>query len=347
MGEKIFCRLWLALCFVLLLWIVRAPHGTWIESENRPYADFRLASPDIYFTDRLPFREALLRLNRDIALILGKNEFAGAFIGEDGYLFSEEETSTETLVKNLDALKVFSATLEISVHTAVVGAKQDVLFGNLPHCYADDREKLWQTLSDLETVDLLPTLRKRGGEGKYIYYRGDHHLTSLGSYYVYHTLAKPLGITPCKDFSVSVVKSDFSGSDARKMRTETGDKIALFRFRGDGDLIVENVDSGEKRGLYDHEALHSHDPYAVFPIADCGRVRITRGDRPKLLVLCDSYGDALAPFLARHFDLDIIDPRYYGGSVKDLVKENDYTAVLVYFGMDTLAGREVLYKINF
>ena len=66
-----------------------------------------------------------------------------------------------------------------------------------------------------------------------------------------------------------------------------------------------------------------------------------------MLLLCDSYGDALAPFLARHFNLDIIDPRYYGGSVHELVKENKYTAVLVYFGMDTLAGREVLYKIQF
>lgn len=347
MGEKIFCRLWLALTFILLFWIVRAPHGTWIESENRPYAEFTFASPDTYFTDRLPMRERLLRLNRDIVLALGKNEFAGAFLGEDGYLFSEEETSTETLAKNLDALQNFSDTLAIPVHTAVVGAKQDVLFGSLPRLYADDRAKLWQMLASIKMIDLLPTLRTHGGEGKYIYYRGDHHLTSLGCYYVYHTLAQPLGITSHKDFSVSVVNSDFSGSDARKMLTNTGDRIALFRFKGDGDLRVENMDSGKERGLYDYEALHAQDPYAVFPIADCGRVRITYGDRPKLLVLCDSYGDALAPFLARHFDLDMIDPRYYGGSVMDLAKENNYTAVLVYFGMDTLAGREVLYKLNF
>lgn len=354
MREKMFCRLSLAVFLLLLLFIVRAPHGELLESENRAYTAFSLAAPDGYFTDRLPMREHLLRLSRNISLALGKNEFADAFFGRDGYIFSDESTSTETLTKNLDALQIFADALDIPVYTAVVGAKTDVLFGSLPRLYADERESLWQTLreSGLQTVDLLPALRRRGGEGKYIYYRGDHHLTTLGSYYAYREIAEVLGISPygAKDFSVGVVKSDFSGSDARKMLCATHDKIALFRYHGDGEFLVENCDSGESmRGLYNDEKLHSSDPYGVFPIADCGYARITlQGEeRARLLILCDSYGDALAPFLARHYDLDIIDPRYYGGSVRALAAENDYAAVLVYFGMDTIAGKEILYKLRF
>lgn len=354
MREKIFCRLWLAVLLLLLFFIVRTPHGERLESENRPYTAFSLASPDGYFTDRLPMRESLLRLSRDISLVLGKNEFAGAFLGKNGYIFSNESTSAEILAKNLDAVSAFADTLDIPVYTAVVGAKNDVLYTCLPRLYADEREELWRCLqeSDLQTVDLLPTLRRRGGEGKYIYYRGDHHLTTLGSYYVYREIADALGVTPytAKDFSVGVVKADFSGSDARKILCKTHDRIALFRYRGDGEYLVENLDSGESmRGLYNADKLHSSDPYGVFPIADCGRVRISLPGvgRQKLLLLCDSYGDALAPFLARHHDLDIVDPRYFGGSVKALAEENGYAAVLVYFGMDTLAGREVLYKLRF
>ena len=354
MREKMFCRLSLAVCLLLLLFIVRAPHGELLESENRAYTAFSLATPDGYFTDRLPMREHLLRLSRNLALALGKNEFAGAFLGRNGYLFANESTSTETLTKNLDAVQIFADALDIPVYTAVVGAKTDVLFGSLPRLYADERESLWQTLleSDLQTVDLLPTLCRRGGEGKYIYYRGDHHLTTLGSYYVYREIAEALGISPydAKDFSVGVVKADFSGSDARKMLCATNDKIALFRYAQDGAFLVENRDSGESmRGLYNADKLYSSDPYGVFPIADCGYARITlpNAARQKLLLLCDSYGDALAPFLARHYDLDIIDPRYYGGSVKALAAENGYAAVLVYFGMDTIAGKEILYKLRF
>lgn len=354
MREKTFCRLSLAILLLLLFFIVRAPRGARLESENRAYTAFSLASPDGYFTDRLPMREHLLRFYRNIALALGKNEFAGAFLGKKGYIFSAEETSAEILTKNLDAVSAFADAVDTPVYTAIVGAKTDVLFTCLPRLYADDRESLWQVLekSDLQTLDLMPTLRRRGGEGKYIYYRGDHHLTSLGSYYVYREIAEVLGAAPyvAKDFSVGVVKADFSGSEARKMLCETQDRIALFCCAGDGEYLVENLDSGAcMHGLYNEEKLHSADPYGVFPIADCGHARITLpgAKRQKLLLLCDSYGDALAPFLARHYDLDIVDPRYFGGSVQALAKENSYAAVLVYFGMDTVAGREVLYKIRF
>ena len=354
MGEKIFCSLWLAGLLLLLFFIACAPHGEALESENRAYTAFSLASPDGYFTDRLPMRESLLRLNRDITLALGKNEFAGAFLGQGGYIFSKESTSAETLVKNLNALQDFADTLDIPVHTAVVGAKTDVLYTCLPPLYEDARQELWEVLreSGLQAIDLLPTLWRHGGEGKHIYYRGDHHLTTLGSYYCYREIAEVLEVTPytAQDFSVGVVRSDFSGSDARKMLCETNDRIALFRYANDGEYVVENLDSGEqRRGLYDYDKLYSADPYGVFPIADCGyaRITLTSENRQKLLLLCDSYGDSLVPFLARHFDLDSVDPRYYGGSVKALTEENGYAAVLVYFGMDTLAGREVLYKIRF
>ncbi len=165
-------------------------------------------------------------------------------------------------------------------------------------------------------------------------------------------LAEALGVTPygAKDFSVGVVKNDFSGSEARKMLHPTMDKIALFRYRGDGEYLVENLDSGDCiRGLYCEEKLHSADPYGVFPIADCGRARITLAGakRQKLLLFCDSYGDALAPFLARHYDLDLVDVRYFGGSVRELAAREDYAAVLVYFGMDTVATKEVLYTLQF
>lgn len=354
MREKVFCRLSLAISLVLLFWIICAPHGEWLESENRSTSDFSLASPDLYFTDRLPWRVSLLRFGRDISALLGRDTFGDAFWGKSGYIFSEEQASIETLTNNLDALSAFANGLDIPIYTAVIGAKTDVLFDNLPPLYVNDREELWQTFreSGLKTVDLLPTLRQHAGEGKYLYYRGDHHLTTLGSYYCYRALAAKLGITPyaAKNFSVGVVKSDFSGSDARKMLCETEDKIALFRFRGDGAFTLTNMDNGESRsGLYNEDMLYSNDPYGVFPIADCGRARITlEGEnRETLLLLCDSYGDALSPFLARHFDLDIIDPRYYSGSVRELIQKQNYTAVLAYFGMDTLAVKEILYTLKF
>ena len=354
MRERIFCRLCLSMLWLGLLYVLFAPHGAYLTIENRPLAAFSPRGAEAFFADRLPMRDRLLRLNRDLSFLLGDHSFAGAFYGKNGYIFSNEETDAAVLQKNLVAAEIFSSQVHAPVYIALVGAKQDVLYAALPPLYADGRDVLWDIFSksDLQRVDLLPTLWKNGGEGKYLYYRGDHHLTSLGSYYCYRAISPALGITPyaAKDFSIAVVKADFSGSDARKLLCETGDTIALFRYAEDGAFLTENLDSGASmRGLYCEEKLHSTDPYGIFPIPDCGYARITlpNATRPRLLLICDSYGDALAPFLARHFDLDCIDPRYYGGSVQALVQKNGYTAVLVYFGMDTLAGKEILYRLRF
>lgn len=351
MGEKIFCRLTGLLALFTALWCFLSP-TVFLTTENRTAAAFSLAGPDAFFTDRLPFRRSLLRLCRDARLFLGLNESSGAFLGKRGYVFSETETDAAVLAKNLDAAKAFIARAGIPAVTAIVGAKQETLVADLPDFYEPGRDELWQTLakSGLQTADLLPVLRCYGGMGKYIYYRGDHHLTSLGSYYVYRALGESLGYTPygAEDFSPTVICTDFSGSDARRMLLATNDRIALFRYRGDGGYTVVNEDTGDTVPLYDLEKTVTPDPYAVFPIAQAGRVTITRtGEkRPKLLVLCDSYGDALAPLLARHFDLDLVDPRYYHGSADALLRENDYAAILLYFGMDTLAANEILYRLN-
>ncbi len=344
--EKIFVKLSIVLSLALLLWITLFCNVTYMENENRNASPFSLASPDGYFTDRLPFRETLMKLNRNISLLLGKNEFAGAFFGKDDYIFSNEDVSIETLKKNIAAAEEFGGVL------CIVPSKTDALVSALPRFYESGRGTLWQTAAESKNYlsDAFATLRLESANGKYIYYRGDHHLTSLGSYYLYKSLASTFGFSAygAKDFSPSVVKSDFSGSDARKMLVKTNDKIALFRYKGDGEFLTENLDTGESfKGFYNHDALNSNDPYGVFPIANAGRVRISlQGEaRPKLLLICDSYGDSLAPFLARHFDLDIIDVRYYGGSVTKLKEQSAQT--LFCFGMDTLASREILYKILF
>lgn len=348
--ERKFVKFMFAFSLIVFVWITLFSKQEFIESENRTAAKFSLFSPDGYFTDCLPLRDSLMRINRDISLAMGKNEFSGAFFGKNGYIFSNEEGSIQTLEKNLLAVEDFSKLIDTKV--CIVPSKTDALISLLPRFFESGRGELWQRVSDScgYVADAFSTLRLAGANGKYIYYRGDHHLTSLGSYYLYKSLASALGIVTfgAEDFSVSIVKNNFSGSDARKMLTVTDDKITLFRYKGDGDFTVENCDAKTSyKGLYNYGKLNSNDPYGVFPLPDCGHVRITHGEgRETVLIVCDSYGDSLAPFLARHFDLDIIDPRYFGGSVKELIGENNYTAALVCFGIDTLAGKEILYKLK-
>lgn len=348
---KIFVKLSFFVVVLLFVFISLPCHSDFIECENRNITPPQFS--DRAFTDRLPFLTELIKLRRNVSFSLLQNEFSGAFFGREGYIFSADEVSADTLLKNLSAIETFVKESQVPVLLALIPQKIDVLYRYLPPLYADERQELWNAVPNNERYikDILPMLVQKAAEGKYIYYKGDHHLTSLGSYYVYRALSSTLGIEPygADGFSVSVVKSDFSGSDARKLVAKSDDKIAIFRYRGDNTFVTENLDTNKSYiGLYDFEKLHSRDPYGIFPIPDCGYARVYLSDikRERLLLVADSYGDSLLPFLARHFDVDVIDPRYYYGSVLELIEENEYGKILFCFGMDTLGRGEVLYRLN-
>lgn len=345
----LFLSLTAALSLGMMVFAALASAPARLPYEGRAPSRFFWRDPDAYFFDRLPHRTALLTRCRDIEFALGKNEYGGAFRGKNGYIFSNENTDEAVLARNLAALAAFAETAEIPLCTALVPSKTDALPGLLPPLFTASRDALWERAKTAPAyIDLLPSLRTAGGAGKYIYYRGDHHLTSLGAYYVYRQLAVPLGFPAAEaaDFAVSVVCADFAGSDARRLLTAADDRIALFRAQGDSALTV-TTDGIVRRGLYDFDARGGDDAYGVFPGYGAGYTTIRHARaHPRLLVLCDSYGCALAPFLARHFDVDLVDLRYAVPDVRGLLREENYTAVLCYYGMDTLAAHEILYKLQ-
>ena len=69
----------------------------------------------------------------------------------------------------------------------------------------------------------------------------------------------------------------------------------------------------------------------------------TENDKPRLLLVKDSFANALVPFLAIHFDLEIVDLRYVSGEV--FVEK--CARVLILEGVDTLATDPSLGKLGF
>ena len=69
------------------------------------------------------------------------------------------------------------------------------------------------------------------------------------------------------------------------------------------------ADGKELSGLYSFDALSKKDHYSIFLDGTHDSVTITRKDgeeRPVLLILKDSFANSLAPFLAEHFDLVLL-----------------------------------------
>ena len=64
-------------------------------------------------------------------------------------------------------------------------------------------------------------------------------------------------------------------------------------------------------------------------------------NKETLLIIKDSFAHSLAPYLIEHYNLELIDPRYYVGSIEEYILENEIENVLFLFGLDTLASANI------
>lgn len=345
-----------ALLFGVGLSIFIIPKPNFSETENKYLASFPSFSfgalkdgsfsrqLSLFCSDRIPARQRLISLSASAELLLGKNENNGIIFGKDGYLIPKGEyRDPSTAEKNLafiDGIKEKSDALGIPFLCALAPRSIDVMSASLPTLYGGDREKIWSfALCDRPwIVDLRAPLSKDG-----VWYRTDHHWTTKGAFLAYTEISKNLGTIPYAEehFKIHTVCSDFFGTSHSRVGGIWGraDSIELYRYSGDEDFTLSIPQSKiVKKGFYSFDALAFKDKYSVFLGGNYGLMTITKDGakkRERLLLIKDSYANSVIPFLALHYDLTVIDPRYYTGNITELLQNAD--SVLLLFGIDTIA----------
>lgn len=138
-----------------------------------------------YLTDQVPLRDGWVTMKTYMELAIGKRESVGVYICKDKYLMDKFTSySKKQLVANAAALVDLQEKLAaegISMNTILVPMAAQVLTDKLP-AYAPvaDYAAILQVLTDagVDTTDVLSALVAHSSEN--IYYRTDHHWTSLG-----------------------------------------------------------------------------------------------------------------------------------------------------------------------
>ena len=151
-----------------------------------------------------------------------------------------------------------------------------------------------------------------------LYYNTDHHRSTYGAYLLYLEACDALDIEPYPEsyFQRQTVCTDFYGTDFFKSLLPrfmvSPDSIELWRYSGDDSVTLTICDTGySKQGLYDTSKLDTADKYAVFLGGNYAVASVTSSpDKPTLLLFKDSFANAVVPFLALHFNIDLVDPRY-------------------------------------
>lgn len=333
-----------------------------------------------YFADQFPLRDFFVGLKGGAEIAQGKGENNNVTLGKDGYIITRDDyPSKDILKKNAEGIIAFADAMEKLGDPYIVafaGRPSDVLFPYLPANYPHDRVsdswdyfvKLIKADDYITFVDLKSPIAEEisknymndddKGENQLLY-RTDHHWTSFGAYVGYREIVRAMGVEPKEFdfFNPELVSDEFYGTtwSSAGMKWIEPDEMYYLRYEGDdSDYVTTIVDTNTSfNGFYDESYLDKKDKYASFISGNNALVTIEKVNnveegRQKILLVKDSYAHSLAPLLAVHFDLVIVDLRYYKESTINLyVEENcDQALVMSYLGSVCEANVFEMFKLG-
>lgn len=290
-----------------------------------------------YLTDQVPLRDDWVTLKIYLELAVGKRESGGVYIGRDKYLMDKFTSySKKQLAANAAALAELQKKLaaeDISMDTILVPVAAQVLTDKLP-AYAPvaDYAAILEVLTDagVDTVDMLTALAAHSGEN--IYYRTDHHWTSLGAYYAYCAWR---GIEPNADeWTQEILCDNFHGTTWNKVPLPTvpAEEITAW-YKHEYHNVSYNGGEYETNSIYECKYLSGSDQHAVFLNSNQAQTVISgSGKSGKLLLIKDSYGNTFSQFPVEDYaEVHVLDLRFFKGDVTEYAKENDITDALVLY----------------
>lgn len=315
-----------------------------------------------YLRDQFPGRDHWVSFQTDMELFMGKNEIHNVYIGKNHYLlehYTKKEFDPQQISKNLQALEKFvgKAKQNADVHVMMVPTKSWVLREKLPAFAPHYKEqKFYDALQQkLEKEDVLisvePVLDAHKEEE--IYYRTDHHWTTLGAWYAYEQYTKAVGgdlqrAQGKKKFRC--ISKDFYGTTYAKINyARQADKIEIYE-PADKLRVVYNMGEKKTKTLYDFSFLKTADQYSVFTGGNQAVLEITGGIKngKTLLLIKDSFANSILPFLAEDYEkLVVVDLRQLNVSGDRLFEMFSPTDILILYNSAQFAqDKEFEIKCN-
>ena len=250
----------MALCSLIL------PDRSFSELENRnlrPVPELTerrftsgryMTEAEEYVSDQLALRDTWVALKALGERISGKQENNGIYFAADDTLIRRiDEPDPAILTANIETINVFVSETDAPVLFGLIPSAADIWRDRLPSGAPTADEADWiEEISGrmtAPTVDLRDTLQRHSAED--IYYRTDHHWTSLGAFYGANAILEAAGLEPLNlnDYQRQTVSEGFLGtnySSACAWWTEP-DTIEAY-VPEDGKTVTWNLTGQEEPG---------------------------------------------------------------------------------------------------
>ena len=268
-----------------------------------------------------------------------------AVVGNSAYeLFTYRESSAKAYAKAVNALaKDLDGKAE--VYDMVIPLSSGITFpDNLVEKIDSTNQRnamlsiMGMMNSQVKSVDIYDALMKHRKE--YIYFRTDHHWTALGAYYAYTALCEEMGIEPEKLEEYETREFEgFVGSFYNDTKNESlkkhPDVITAYLPKSEAKMHVTPAKGQDYDWdiIYDVSAYGASLKYSTFIASDNPFTEITNQtltDESACIVVKESFGNAIVPFLVDHYQhVYVVDYRYWQGNLSKLAEEKKAKDVIL------------------
>lgn len=336
--------------------------------ENRPLEKFPTANYNSfisgefssklnsYLEDHFPFRNNFITLNSYFNIYLGREDINDVYLGKNNYLiemFNDLDLSITD--KNIFFINKLSKRNNVSL--MLIPTSTEILKHLLPKFSVNvDQEKYLDYIKNSlsENVKFInPTTYLKNKNMDYIYYKTDHHYTTLGAYYSYLEFCKSFNITPLSlnEFNIKKISNNFLGSLSSKTNliNQEKDSIYIFNPLKENPLNVYYMDK-TSNSLYEFSHLdNERNQYNIFLDNNHPLIKIKTSikNNEKILIIKDSYANSFIPFLTNHFnEIHVIDLRFYSSNITNYLEENNFSNILLYYNVKNFSKENNLVFIN-
>lgn len=309
-----------------------------------------------YLSDQIVGRENWIKIMSSTLNSVGYSDVNGVYILDDGRLIerkTQAEFNSVRFKNNLEQIaemneEVSKSGAEVRVMLIPTAAHSYRNLANLSTNFDEEeafiiaRDTLGDILIDLEDA-FVPDDNASDG----YYYKTDHHWNYFGAEKGAAIYRDSLGLKQ-RDWEAEELTKDFKGTLYSKvlLSERVRDTISV---PGDSVDMDVKVSIGDERydSVYFMDRLENKDKYEVFLGGNYEKVDIYNEepgaeDKPRLMIVKDSYANSFVPFIMDDFSLiTMVDTRYFRQSVKDAVLDGEYDQVLVLYSVSNFSEEKM------
>ncbi|WP_084766980.1 DHHW family protein [Clostridium nigeriense] len=310
-----------------------------------------------YINDQFLLRNRWINLKSISENLLGKKENNGIIYGKNHYLFDKfEKLDENNLYKNINTLKSFINNSNSKFNIMIIPESFTIYKEYLPYGvdlvdeenYINNINLIFDELENTTSIDIVNTFKN--SKDQYIYYKTDHHWTSLGAYLAYKEFAIVNNIAPIEITDLRENRVDgFLGTYFSKSKKINAKEDYILYY--DNLNIDVKIDGVKVSGLNNDDKWESSDKYSAFLNGNNGLTVIKNDsikNNSKILVIKDSYANSFIQFLINNYnEIYVVDLRSYSTGFNNFFKENRFNNVLIMYSLKNLSEDVNLSKLKY